>query len=232
MTTSEISESRQHSTTMATARGLGMLVSFAALIVPELVEAAARTGDVALAEEALQWLSERTQVMPTQWAMGIQARIRALLSEGVAAEKLYRESIERLGRTQVRAELARAYLLYGQWLRRERRRAEARDQLRVAYQMLDAMGIAGFAERARRELVATGESARKRAVQATVELTAQEAQVARLAAGGLSNPQIGARLFISTRTVQYHLGKVFTKLGITSRAQLDQVLPADPELVG
>ena len=131
------------------------------------------------------------------------------------------------GRTRVRVELARGHLLYGEWLRRERRRGEAREQLRTAHEMLDAMGIGAFAERARRELLATGETARKRAVQVTVELTAQEAQVARLAREGLSNPQIGARLFISTRTVQYHLGKVFTKLGITSRSQLDQALPAD-----
>jgi DNA-binding CsgD family transcriptional regulator len=249
----------------ATARGLGRLVSFAALassvrynglgqhdaardaawwamerdpvghgplVVPELAEAAARTGDLALVRTALDWLSVRTQVTPTEWALGIQARVRALLAKGAVAESGYQESIERLGRTRVRAELARSHLLYGEWLRRERRRADARDQLRTACEMLDAMGIAGFAERARRELQATGETARKRTVQATVELTAQEAQVARLAREGLSNPQIGARLFISTRTVQYHLGKVFTKLGITSRAQLDQVMPAGPGLAG
>ena len=179
----------------------------------------------------LEWLSERTSVMPTDWALGIEARTRALLSDGEAAESCYRESIERLSRTRVRAQLARGHLLYGEWLRRERRRAEAREHLRTAYEMLDAMGIGAFAERARRELQATGETAHKRAAQATVratlELTAQEAQVARLAREGLSNPQIGARLFISTRTVQYHLGKVFTKLGITSRSQLDQALPAD-----
>ena len=197
-------------------------------IVPELVEAAARTGAVALLRAALEWLTERTRVTPTEWVLGIEARARALLSDGDAAERCYRESIEHLGRTPVRAQLARAYLLYGEWLRRERRRTEARDQLRTAYEMLDAMGIGAFAERARRELQATGETARKRTVETTVELTAQEAQVARLARDGLSNPQIGARLFISTRTVQYHLGKVFAKLGITSRAQLWQALPSDP----
>ena len=132
-------------------------------------------------------------------------------------------------RTRVRVELARGHLLYGEWLRRERRRSEAREQLRTAYEMLDAMGIGAFAERARRELLATGETARKRTEQITVELTAQEAQVARLARDGLSNPQIGAQLFISTRTAQYHLGKVFSKLGITSRSQLGQALPADPD---
>jgi DNA-binding CsgD family transcriptional regulator len=202
-------------------------LGYGPLVIPELAEAAARTGDVALVTAALEWLSERTRVMPTQWALGIEARIRALLSDG-GAEPYYRESIERLGRTRVRVELARAHLLYGEWLRRERRRGEAREQLRTAHEMLDTMGIGAFAERARRELLATGETARKRTEETTVELTAQEAQVARLAREGLSNPQIGARLFISTRTVQYHLGKVFTKLGITSRGQLDQALPADP----
>ena len=201
-------------------------LGYGPLVIPELAEAASRTGDVVLVTAALEWLSERTRVMPTEWALGIEARIRALLSDG-EAEPYYRESIERLGRTRVRAELARGHLLYGEWLRRERRRGEAREHLRTAHQMLDAMGIGAFAERARRELLATGEAARKRTVETAVELTAQEAQVARLARAGLSNPQIGARLFISTRTVQYHLGKVFTKLGISSRGQLDQALPAD-----
>jgi DNA-binding CsgD family transcriptional regulator len=203
-------------------------LGYGPLVIPELAEAAAKTGDVALIATALEWLSERTRVLPTDWALGIEARIRALLGEGSAAESCYQESIERLGRTRVRAELARGHLLYGEWLRRERRRGEAREHLRTAYEMLDAMGIGAFAERARRELQATGETARKRSVETAVALTAQEAQVARLAREGLSNPQIGARLFISTRTVQYHLGKVFAKLGITSRAQLDQALPADP----
>ena len=201
-------------------------LGYGPLVIPELAEAASRTGDVALVTAALEWLSERTRAMPTEWALGIEARIRALLSDG-EAEPYYRESIERLGRTRVRAELARGHLLYGEWLRRERRRGEAREHLRTAHQMLDAMGIGAFAERARRELLATGEAARKRTVETAVELTAQEAQVARLARAGLSNPQIGARLFISTRTVQYHLGKVFAKLGISSRGQLDQALPAD-----
>ena len=190
-------------------------------------EAAARTGDAGLLRATLEWLSERSRVTPTEWVLGIEARVRALLGDGDAAESAYRESIQRLGRTRVRAQLARGHLLYGEWLRRERRRGEAREQLRTAHEMLDAMGMEAFAERARRELQATGETARKRTVQATVELTAQEAQVARLARDGLSNPQIGARLFISTRTVQYHLGKVFTKLGISSRGQLDQVLPGE-----
>jgi DNA-binding CsgD family transcriptional regulator len=195
------------------------------LVVPELAEAAARTGDTDLVRAALAWLSERTRAAPTEWALGIEARCRALLGEGEAAESCYRESIERLGRTRIRTQLARAHLLYGEWLRRERRRGEAREQLRTAHDLLDTMGLEAFAERARRELAATGETARKRTVAAAVELTAQEAQVARLARDGLSNPQIGARLFISARTVQYHLGKVFTKLGITSRAQLEAALP-------
>ncbi len=209
-------------------------LGFGPLIVPELAEAASRTGDEALVRAALAWLSERTRVIPTQWALGIQARLAALLSEGQSAERRYRESIDRLGRTRVRTELARAHLLYGEWLRRENRRVDAREQLRAAYQMLDAMGAGGFAERARRELLATGETVRKRAPQAgeaSNALTTQEAQVARLACEGLSNPQISTRLFISPRTVQYHLRKVFTKLGVSSRGQLHRVLPGDPDTI-
>jgi len=197
-------------------------------IVPELAEAAARTGDVKLLTAVLEWLSERTRVTPAAWVLGIEARARALLSEGEAAERCYRESIEHLGRTRVRTQLARSHLLYGEWLRRENRRADARDQLRTAHQMLEAMGAEAFAERARRELLATGETVRKRVSETGDALTAQEAQVARLARDGLSNPEIAARLFISSRTVQYHLRKVFTKLGVTSRGQLHRVLPGDP----
>jgi DNA-binding CsgD family transcriptional regulator len=204
-------------------------VGYGPFIVPELAEAASRTGDLALVRAALDWLAERTAVTPGDWSLGIQARIRAFLSDGEAADRLYRESIDRLGRTRLRAELARSHLLYGEWLRRERRRAAAREQLRTACDMLDAMGIGAFAERARRELAATGETARKRTPETSSELTAQEIQVARLARDGLSNPEIGARLFISARTVQYHLGKVFTKLGINSRSQLDRALPGDPD---
>ncbi|HEY2085302.1 MAG TPA: AAA family ATPase [Mycobacterium sp.] len=203
-------------------------LGFGPFVVPELAEAASRTGDTALVTSALEWLSERTAVTPTDWALGIEARIRALLSEGEAAEHCYRESITRLGRTRARAQLARGHLLYGQWLRRERRRGDARAQLRIAHDMLDTMGIEAFAERAQRELAATGETARKRTVDTSVQLTAQEAQIARLARDGLSNPEIGARLFISARTVKYHLSKVFNKLDITSRSQLDRVLPGDP----
>jgi DNA-binding CsgD family transcriptional regulator len=206
-------------------------LGFGPFVVPELAEAAARTGDTALVRVALDWLSERTQVTPTDWALGIEARVRALLSDGGAADSLYRESIGRLGRTRVRAELARTHLLYGEWLRRERRRADAREQLRTAHGMLDAMGLGAFAGRARRELAAIGETARTRAAGTTGQLTAQEAQVAWLAREGLSNPEIGARLFISARTAQYHLSKVFTKLAISSRGQLNRVLPADPDAV-
>jgi DNA-binding CsgD family transcriptional regulator len=204
-------------------------LGYGPFVVPELAEAASRTGDVALVRATLQWLSERTRVTPTDWVLGIEARVRALLSHGEDAEQFYRESIERLDRTRVRAHLARAHLLYGEWLRRERRRADAREQLRTAHGMLDAMGAGAFAERARRELLATGETARKRTVETSSQLTAQEAQVARLARDGLSNPQISARLFISTRTVRYHLTKVFAKLGISSRSQLDRFLPGDPD---
>ena len=191
----------------------------------ELIEAAARSGQSDIAAKALCGLAEITSACGTDWALGIEARSRALLSEGEPAERLYRESIERLGNTRMRAELARAHLVYGEWLRRERRRIDARAQLRKAHDMLDAMGMEAFAERARRELQATGETARKRNV-ATVDqtLTAQEVQIASMACDGLSNPDIGARLFISTRTVQYHLRKVFTKLGIQSRSQLGRVL--------
>jgi DNA-binding CsgD family transcriptional regulator len=200
---------------------------------PELVEAAVRTGDMALAGETLDRLTETTRAGGTDLGLGIEARSRALLSEGGATEDLYREAISRLGRTRRRPDLARARLLYGEWLRRERRRGEAREQLRTACQMFGEMGMEGFAERARRELAAAGETIANRIAEpartspgrASEPLTAQEAQVARLARDGLSNPQIAARLFISTRTVQYHLGKVFAKLGINSRGQLHRVLP-------
>jgi DNA-binding CsgD family transcriptional regulator len=201
-------------------------------ILPELAEAASRTGDTALVRAALASLSERARVTPTPWALGIQARLAALLSRGRPAERRYRESIDRLGRTRLRTELARTHLLYGEWLRRQKRRAEAREQLRTAYQMLEAIGACGFAERARRELLATGQTVRKRAPQAVGAagnaLTTQEAQVARLASEGLSNQEISTRLFISPRTVEYHLGKVFTKLGVSSRNQLHRVLPGEP----
>jgi DNA-binding CsgD family transcriptional regulator len=195
---------------------------------PELVEAAARAGDHQLARDALEGLADTTQPCGTDFALGVEARCRALLSDGAAAEDLYREAIERLGRTRLRPELARAQLLYGEWLRREGRRVDAREQLHAAHDLLAAIGMEAFAERARIELLATGETARRRTVETSGELTAQEALIARLARDGLSNPEIGSRLFISARTVKYHLRKVFTKLDISSRAQLDRALPSDP----
>jgi ATP/maltotriose-dependent transcriptional regulator MalT len=161
----------------------------------------------------------------SDWGLGIEARSRALLSDGGAAESLYGEAIQRLGRTRLRVDLARAHLLYGEWLRRERRRLDAREQLHTAFEMFIAMGIEAFAGRAERELLATGERVRKRSVDTREELTVQESQVARLACAGLSNPAIGERLFISQHTVAYHLRKVFNKLDITSRSQLERALP-------
>jgi len=157
--------------------------------------------------------------------LGIEARVRALLSETGAAESQYRESIARLGRTRLRVELARGHLLYGEWLRREGRRADARAQLRTAHDMFAAIGMEAFAGRARGELAATGETARQRTVEARDALTPQEAQIARLARDGLSNPEIAAQLFLSVRTIEWHLRKVFTKLEISSRLQLQRALP-------
>jgi DNA-binding CsgD family transcriptional regulator len=193
--------------------------------VAELIEAAVRLGDHAPATRALERLALTTQASGTEFALGIEARSRALLSDGDAAESLYREALERLQRTRLRVDLARAHLLYGEWLRRERRRVDAREQLRTAFEMFTAMGVEAFAGRAERELLATGEHVRKRSVETRDELTAQEAQIARLAGEGLSNAAIGARMFISQHTVAYHLRKVFSKLDITSRSQLDRVLP-------
>jgi DNA-binding CsgD family transcriptional regulator len=194
----------------------------------ELIEASARTGAPEEAAVALERLSQATDASGGDWALGMQAYARALLSEGEAADGMYREAIERLGRTSIRTSLARAHLLYGEWLRRQQRRSDAREQLRIAHQMFTAMGAEGFAERTRRELLATGETARKRSAENAGQLTVQEAQVADLAREGLSNLEIGARLFISPRTVEYHLGKVFMKLGINSRMQLHRALPANP----
>jgi hypothetical protein len=205
---------------------------FSTWVLVELIEAAARCGQDDRAADAVRRLSETTRASGTDWALGIEARSRALLADGEAADTLYREAIERLGRTRVRSALARAHLLYGEWLRRERRRLKAREQLRTAYEMLTAMGMEAFAQRAARELRATGELAQTGTIETSNPLTAQEAQIARLARDGLSNPEIGSRLFISPRTVQYHLRKVFTKLDITSRTQLDHALPGDPTTAG
>jgi DNA-binding CsgD family transcriptional regulator len=191
----------------------------------ELIEAAVRSGTRAAATDAYRRLAEMAAATASDWALGLQARSRALLADGDDAEHFYREAIEHLGRTRMRAELARAHLIYGEWLRRQRRPGNARDQLRTALDMLETMGMEGFSERARRELRATGETrARKGNPSSQSELTVQEAQVAKLAREGLSNPEIGARLYISSRTAEYHLSKVFTKLNITSRIQLEYVL--------
>ena len=198
-----------------------------ALALVELVEAAARSGHVEAAPAALELLHKATAASGTDWGLGVEARTRALLLDGEEAEAAYREAIERLARTRARADLARAHLLYGEWLRRARRRLDGRAQLRTAHELFAGMGAEAFADRAARELHATGETARKRNVDTAGELTAQELQVARLARDGLSNPEIGARLFISPRTVQYHLRKVFGKLDISSRSQLEFVLPPD-----
>jgi DNA-binding CsgD family transcriptional regulator len=199
---------------------------------PELVEAAMHLGDAELARDALERLAETTQPASTDVALGIEARCRALLSDGAAADDMYREAIERFGRTRLRPELARAHLLYGEWLRREGRRVDAREQLRTARHLFDVIGMEAFAERARRELLATGEKARKRSAGTREGLTPQEEQIARLAREGLSNPEIGAQLFVSARTIEWHLRNVFTKLGITSRRQLQTALPGEGPLAG
>src|SRR5580658_10746799 len=190
----------------------------------ELVEAAARSGDMPMAGDAVARLSDTAQVGGTDWGLGIEARSRALLAEGQAADEAYREAIDRLGRTRLRPELARAHLLYGEWLRRENRRIDAREQLRTAREVFMSMGAGAFTARAERELQATGEKVRKRTNDTRAQLTAQERQVAELARDGYSNGEIGAQLFISPRTAEYHLHKIFAKLGITSRTQLNRVL--------
>jgi DNA-binding CsgD family transcriptional regulator len=208
-----------------TTSSLHARLSVGAFLTVEFIEAAARCGHTDAAADAVDMLAEVTSGSGTDWARGVEARCRALVTEGPATEGLYRESIERLGRTRLRPDLARTHLLYGEWLRRERRRSEARTQLRCAHDMFEQMGMEGFAQRAHRELEATGETARKRTIVTDPQLlTAQESQIARMARDGHSNPEIGARLFISTRTVEYHLQKVFTKLDVQSRRQLDRVL--------
>jgi len=197
------------------------------LILPELIEAAVRTGRAEAAREALERLSAMTAIEGSDWAKGLEARSRALLSEGRDAEHWYAEAVERLVRTPLRPELARARLLYGEWLRRENRRIDARHQLHAAHHLFTAIGAEAFAERARRELLATGEKVRKREVDTYGQLTAQEEHIVRLARDGRTNREIAAELFLSTRTVEWHLRKVFAKLGITSRRELHDV-PARP----
>jgi DNA-binding CsgD family transcriptional regulator len=190
----------------------------------ELVEGAARLGLHAVAADALSRLAERTSASGTAWALGVESRARALVSDDEVAEEHYRQSIDALSRTRVRVELARARLLYGEWLRRQQRRQDAREQLRGAHDLLAAMGVDGLADRARRELAATGERLRTRSPATLAQLTGQEAQIAGLAAEGLTNPEIGARLYLSPHTVEWHLRKVFSKLGISSRRQLTSKL--------
>src|SRR4051794_20802183 len=198
----------------------------------ELVEAAVRSSRPDVASAAFERVILATAPCETDWSLGIQARCRALVSEGESAERLHREAIERLSRTRLRPELVRAHLLYGEWLRREHRRVDAREPLRTAHDMLVAIGMEGFAERARKELQATGEKVRKRTVETRDDLTAQERQIARLAGEGLSNPEIGGQLFLSPRTIEWHLRNVFNKLGIHSRRDLSNVLPrGDSEMV-
>jgi len=186
----------------------------------ELIETAVRLGQPERARSAFEHVEESTRAAGTDWALGIEARSRALLSDGDDAEELYEEAITRLGRTSIRVQLARTHLLYGEWLRRERRRVDARAELRTAYELFRDFGVDAFAERARLELEATGEHARKRTVDTLGQLTPQELQIGRLAAEGHTNKEIAIRLFISASTVEYHLRKAFRKLGVTSRTQL------------
>jgi len=196
--------------------------------IAELIEAATRAGMPERTAGTLDRLSEMTRASGTDWALGIEARSRALLTEGEGAEAFYREAIDRLGRARLPMEHGRAQLLYGEWLRRRRRTRDARHQLRSAFETFDSIGAEAFTKRARIELRASGGQARERGVEAADALTSQEALIARLASQGASNPEIAAQLFISRATVAYHLRKVFVKLGITSRDQLARVLPGWP----
>lgn len=192
---------------------------------PELIEAASRSGHDDVAAAALRHLEGRTSSARADWALGIEARSRALLIDGAEADSLYRQALNRLARGRIVIHVARTQLLYGEWLRRQRRRLDAREQLRAAHRMFSGIGAEGFAERGRRELVATGGRARKRTVETRDDLTAQEAEIARLAGAGYTNGEIATELFISPRTVEWHLRKVFPKLGISSRKQLRRALP-------
>jgi DNA-binding CsgD family transcriptional regulator len=200
--------------------GLG----FGVWVLPELIEAAARSGDRPAAELALERLTERSCASPTEWARGIEAAARALLTDEHDAEELYLEAVERLGRSRLLVLHARARLTYGEWLRRQGRRVDAREQLKAALGAFETMGAEAFADRTRRELLATGETVRKRRDDTRGDLTPQEAQIARLASARLTNPEIGAQLYLSPRTVEYHLRKVFQKLGISSRRELANAL--------
>ena len=190
----------------------------------EQIEASVRSGEIGMAAKTLDRLSEPMRRAGTDWALGVEARCRALVAAPQEAETYYQEAIERFGRRPVRLHLARAPLVYGEWLRREGRRSDARRQLRTTLDLFDSMSAPNFAERARTELAATGERAPKAAPPSTLNLTPQEAQVARLASEGLSNQDIAVRLFLNAHTVDFHLRKVYRKFGITSRAQLHQSL--------
>jgi ATP/maltotriose-dependent transcriptional regulator MalT len=192
----------------------------------ELIEAATRSGNAERARDALAHLEAQIEGSDADWALGVLAQSRALLREGEVAEDSYQEAIARLRRARLRPHLARAHLVYGEWLRREKRRVDARTQLRAAHELFEAIGMEAFAERARAELLATGERVRKRTAESRDELTPQELQIARLARDGLSNPEIGAQLFLSPRTVEWHLSKVFGKLGVRSRRELRRVMPS------
>jgi DNA-binding NarL/FixJ family response regulator len=194
----------------------------------ELIEAAVRLGQFEPAVRALAVIASTTQATGTDGGLGIEARCRALVSRDEVAEGFYLEAIERLARSRIRFQYARAHLLYGEWLRRQRRRADAREHLRTAHEMFNRSGVEAFADRAARELLATGEHAPKRTVEMKTDLTPQELQIARLARDGFSNTEIGSRLFLSRYTVEYHLRKVFVKLGINSRTKLARVLPPAP----
>jgi DNA-binding CsgD family transcriptional regulator len=208
------------------------VLGFGGWVLPELVEAAVRSGDRPAAEVAFARLAEQSSPSATEWARGIEAAMHALLSDGGRAEELHLEAIDQLSRSRVAVLHARAKLNYGEWLRREQRRVDARTQLKAAYAAFESIGAHGFAERARRELLATGETVRKRTIDTRDDLTPQEAQIARLAAERLTNPEIAAQLYLSHRTVEYHLRKVFAKLGISSRRELARALSAPkPELV-
>jgi DNA-binding CsgD family transcriptional regulator len=196
-------------------------------VLPELIEAATRLGEERIARDALEKLIEATEPCDTSWAQGIEARSRALVVDGPEADGLYRRGVEQLSRTRLKPELARAHLHYGEWLRRRAERIAARTQLRTAYEMFVSIGMEAFAERARRQLLATGETVRKRTVEAAAsdELTPQQMQIALLVRDGLTNPEVGARLFLSARTVEWHLRKIYTKLSVSSRRELRDALP-------
>jgi DNA-binding CsgD family transcriptional regulator len=193
-------------------------------VLPSMIEAAVRVGDGDAASRALNRFADRVADSKSDWALGLLARSQALLADDDSAEALYQLALERLGNTTITVELARAHLLYGEWLRRRNRRTDARDELRIAFDMFATMGAEAFAGRARDELLATGERARKRTVETSTDLTPQEAHVARLAAAGDTNAEIAAQLFIGSSTVEYHLRKVFRKLSVTSRRQLKRAL--------